>query len=123
MLQTLPFNSLRGVTQPLETLHPPPSSIAFIWQTYLDAVDPLVKVFHVPSIQRHVMSISQGREIPDAATECLMFAVYYSTIISMSIVECREEFGEEKPRLLQRFVGSLVFFLKSFFSFTAAQCH
>lgn len=122
MLQTLPFNSLRGVTQPLETLHPPPSSIAFIWQTYLDAVDPLVKVFHVPSIQRHVMSISQGREIPDAATECLMFAVYYSTIISMSIVECREEFGEEKPRLLQRFVGSLVFFV-SFFSFTAAQCH
>jgi hypothetical protein len=69
----------------------------------------------VPSIQRRVMSISQGREIPDAATECLMFAIYYSTVISMSIVECREEFGEEKPGLLQRCVGSLVFWVSFFF--------
>lgn len=48
------------------------------------------------------MSISQGREIPDAATECLMFAIYYSTVISVSVAECRDEFGEEKPLLLQR---------------------
>ncbi|EHK48777.1 hypothetical protein TRIATDRAFT_53800, partial [Trichoderma atroviride IMI 206040] len=99
----LPFNSSSGASQPLETIHPPPSHIAFIWQTYLDAVDPLVKIFHAPSIQRHVMSISQGRKMPDAATECLMFAIYYSTVFSMSIAECREEFGEEKVRLLQRY--------------------
>lgn len=114
LLQSLPFNSTTGVSQPLKTIHPPPSSIAFIWQTYLDAVDPLVKIFHVPSIQRHVMSISQGRKMPDAATECLMFAIYYSTVISMSIADCREEFDEEKPFLLQRCVDSLVIFLCSF---------
>ncbi|KAL7919897.1 fungal-specific transcription factor [Trichoderma austrokoningii] len=84
-----------------DSLHPPSSSIAFIWQTYLDAVDPLLKIFHVPSVQRHVMSMSQGREMPNAATECLMFAIYYSTVITISVAECREEFGEEKLRLLQ----------------------
>lgn len=35
-----------------------------------------------------------------------MFAIYYSTVISVSAAECREEFGEEKPRLLQRCVGA-----------------
>lgn len=110
LLQSLPFNSLVGISQSLETLHPPSSSISFIWQTYLDGVDPLLKTFHVPSIQRHFMSISQGREIPDAATECLMFAIYYSTVISTSVAECRDEFGDTKPLLLQRYVNvSLVF--------------
>ncbi|KAK6448822.1 hypothetical protein FP744_10005072 [Trichoderma asperellum] len=114
LLQSLPFNSLAGISQPLEALHPPPSSISFIWQTYLDVVDPLLKIFHVPSIQRHVMSISQGREIPDAATECLMFAIYYSTVISIPVAECRDEFGEEKPLLLQRHVDVVLLYLLLF---------
>lgn len=118
LLQSLPFNSLAGISQPLEALHPPPSSISFIWQTYLDVVDPLLKIFHVPSIQRHVMSISQGREIPDAATECLMFAIYYSTVISISVAECRDEFGEEKPLLLQRHVDVALLYFASFSALT-----
>lgn len=102
LLQSLPFNNSVGVSQSLKTLHPPPSRIALIWQIYLDAVDPLIKIFHAPSIQRRVMSISQVREIPDAATECLMFAIYYSTVISMTIEECCDDFGEGRPLLLQR---------------------
>jgi hypothetical protein len=109
LLQSLPFNNSIGTSQPLKALHPPTSSVAFIWQTYLDAVDPLIKIFHVPSIQRHVTSINQGREIPNAATECLMFAIYYAAVISMSIAECRAELGEEKSLLLQRCVGSLAY--------------
>ncbi|KAH6609157.1 hypothetical protein Trco_002503 [Trichoderma cornu-damae] len=100
---SLPFDGSIDASQPLESLHPPPSSISFIWQTYLDVVDPLLKIFHIPSTQRHVMSISQGRGVPDAPTECLVFAIYYSTVISMSAAECRDELDEERPVLLQSF--------------------
>ncbi|PKK46180.1 hypothetical protein CI102_7709, partial [Trichoderma harzianum] len=99
----LPFNFPVDVSQPLELAHPPPASILFLWQTYLDVVDPLIKIFHVPSIQRQVMSISQGRKIPDADTECLLFAIYYSTVIAIPAAECRQELHEERPVLLQRF--------------------
>ncbi|KAL6801431.1 fungal-specific transcription factor [Trichoderma sp. SZMC 28013] len=102
-LQSLPFNDPFDVSQPLELAHPPPAYILFLWQTYLDVVDPLIKIFHVPSIQRQVMSISQGRKLPDAATECLLFAIYYSTVIAISAAECRQELQEERPVLLQRF--------------------
>lgn len=122
LLQSLPFNNAIDASQPLETLHPLPSRIALIWQIYLDAVDPLIKIFHAPSIQRRVMSIHQVREIPDAATECLMFAIYYSTVISMTTAECCDEFGEERPLLLQRCVDWLVTIV-SLFSFTTAHYH
>ncbi|KAL6794067.1 fungal-specific transcription factor [Trichoderma sp. SZMC 28012] len=102
-LQSLPFNFPVDVSRPLELAHPPPASILFLWQTYLDVVDPLIKIFHVPSIQRQVMSISQGRKIPDADTECLLFAIYYSTVIAIPAAECRQELHEERPVLLQRF--------------------
>ncbi|QYS96906.1 Zn(2)-C6 fungal-type domain-containing protein [Trichoderma simmonsii] len=102
-LQSLPFNFPVDVSQPLQLAHPPPASILFLWQTYLDVVDPLIKIFHVPSIQRQVMSISQGRKIPDADTECLLFSIYYSTVIAIPAAECRQELHEERPVLLQRF--------------------
>ncbi|KAJ4862645.1 fungal specific transcription factor domain-containing protein [Trichoderma breve] len=102
-LQSLPFNVPVDVSRPLELAHPPPASILFLWQTYLDVIDPLIKIFHVPSIQRQVMTISQGRKIPDADTECLLFAIYYSTVIAISAAECRQELHEERPVLLQRF--------------------
>ncbi|KAL7781179.1 fungal-specific transcription factor [Trichoderma afarasin] len=102
-LQSLPFNFPVDVSQPLELAHPPPASILFLWQTYLDVVDPLIKIFHVPSIQRQVMSISQGRKVPDADAECLLFAIYYSTVIAIPAAECRQELHEERPVLLQRF--------------------
>ncbi|KAL6701634.1 fungal-specific transcription factor [Trichoderma pleuroticola] len=102
-LQSLPFNDPVDVSQSLELAHPIPAYILFLWQTYLDVVDPLIKIFHVPSIQRQVMSISQGRKIPDAATGCLLFAIYYSTVIAISAAECRQELHEERPVLLQQF--------------------
>ncbi|KNG81759.1 fungal specific transcription factor [Aspergillus nomiae NRRL 13137] len=88
---------------PLEALHPSPAVIAFIWQTYLDVVDPVLKVFHVPTVQRQVTSVIRGRFNLDAPTECLIFAIYYSTVVTMSAEECREEFDEDKAVILTRY--------------------
>ncbi|KAE8391334.1 fungal-specific transcription factor domain-containing protein [Aspergillus alliaceus] len=88
---------------PLGSIHPPSAVIAFIWQTYLDVVDPVIKVFHVPTVQRQVLSVIQRRSNLDAPTECLMFAIYYSTVVTMSGVECRSELHEGKTVLLRRY--------------------
>ncbi|ETS07241.1 hypothetical protein M419DRAFT_69988 [Trichoderma reesei RUT C-30] len=90
--------------EPLQLLHPSPAKALFIWQTYLDVVDPLIKILHVPSAQRHIMSLMQGRqEAVDAPMECLMFAIYYSSVISLSAADCLQELGEERHILLQRY--------------------
>lgn len=51
------------------------------------------------------MSLMQGRqEAVDAPMECLMFAIYYSSVISLSAADCLQELGEERHILLQRYV-------------------
>ncbi|TFB02988.1 Transcription factor vrtR1 [Trichoderma ghanense] len=105
LLQSLPLTKLGDASQhePLALLHPSAAKLPFIWQTYLDVVDPLIKILHVPSTQRHILSLMQHREVSDASTECLVFAIYYSSVISLSAVECRCELGEEKQILLERY--------------------
>ncbi|PTB65732.1 hypothetical protein BBK36DRAFT_1120000, partial [Trichoderma citrinoviride] len=90
-------------SRPLKRLHPSAAKVSFIWQTYLDVIDPLVKVFHIPSVQRYIMSTIEGREAVDPCTNCVVFAIYYATAISLSAAECRHELEEERPVLLQRY--------------------
>ncbi|GIJ85153.1 hypothetical protein Asppvi_004009 [Aspergillus pseudoviridinutans] len=92
-----------GPSLPLGPLHPSPPVISTIWQTYLDVVDPVLKIFHVPTVQRHVFSLIRGQPIRDARTECLIFAIYYSTVVAMSAAECQSEFHEERATLLSRY--------------------
>ncbi|RHZ46910.1 uncharacterized protein CDV56_100354 [Aspergillus thermomutatus] len=92
-----------GPSPPLGPLHPSPSVISTIWQTYLDVVDPVLKIFHVPTVQRQVLSLIRGQPILDAPTECLMFAIYYSTFVAMSAAECQREFHEDRTLLLSRY--------------------
>ncbi|GFF53264.1 uncharacterized transcriptional regulatory protein C139.03 [Aspergillus udagawae] len=92
-----------GHPLPLGALHPSPPVISAIWQTYLDVVDPVLKIFHVPTVQRHVFGLIRGQPVPNAPTECLMFAIYYSTVMAMSAAECQSEFHEDRATLLSQY--------------------
>ncbi|TQB75450.1 hypothetical protein MPDQ_002743 [Monascus purpureus] len=87
---------------PLDSLHPPSAMIPFMWQTYLETVDPVLKIFHAPTVQKQIMSRSRGRRVHDSSVQCLMLAVYYSTVVTMSAAACLAEFEEERPALLKR---------------------
>ncbi|GIK00861.1 hypothetical protein Aspvir_004890 [Aspergillus viridinutans] len=92
-----------GPSLPLGPLHPSHLVISTIWQTYLDVVDPVLKLFHVPTVQRHVFSLIRGQPVLNPPTECLMFAIYYSTVVAMSAAECQSEFHEDRTTLLSRY--------------------
>ncbi|KAL4925278.1 transcription factor domain-containing protein [Aspergillus undulatus] len=87
----------------LSVLYPDPSTVALLWQKYLEVVDPLVKTFHIPSVQRLVVKAIRGRDNLDLIAQCLLFAIYYATIASISPAICRIEFEEERPALLKRY--------------------
>lgn len=77
-----------------------------MWQTYLETVDPVLKIFHAPTVQKQIMSRSRGRRVHDSSVQCLMLAVYYSTVVTMSAAACLAEFEEERPALLKRYLSS-----------------
>lgn len=103
LLQPSPF--ALDSSLPLDSLHPPPAMIPFMWQTYLETVDPVLKIFHAPTVQKQIMSRIRGRRVHDPSAQCLMFAIYYSTVVTTSAAACLAEFEEERPALLKRYVS------------------
>jgi hypothetical protein len=101
-------NGLRGLfntplASALEYLRPPTAQLPFIWQKYLENVDPLIKIMHAPTVQKKIMSISRGRGILSPPNECMVFAIYYATVVTMTEAECQAEFNDCKIEVLKRY--------------------
>jgi hypothetical protein len=90
----------------LDQFRPSRPTIALLWQKYLEVVDPLLKVFHTPTVQKLVMKAVHARDTLDMASECLLFVIHYAAVVAMRNKNCVKEFGEARSVLLKRF-GSL----------------
>lgn len=84
-------------------LHPQPVQIFKLWQTYLDNVNPLVKIFHTPTIQQLILNATGNLENVPKNLEALMFGIYCCVLVSLSDAECDAIMGEGKSTVLRRF--------------------
>jgi hypothetical protein len=75
-----------------------------LWQTYLEFVDPLLKIFHTPTVQRYVVDSMANEGALDVSRRCLLFAIYYSAIGVVPATSCHNVFGAHKSSLLERCV-------------------
>ena len=89
---------LGGSTMPnnLHTFHPNPSQIFKLWQTYLDNVNPLIKVFHTPTVQQIISNATGRLGYLPRGVEALMFSIYAISVASLSNTECEAIMGESK---------------------------
>lgn len=87
---------------PAEQQHPSPVTVSILWHWYLDTVDPVLKVSHTPSVQKDVMRFIKEETFGDVAKQCLLFAIFYASIISMPSTTCLDKLGEDKSTLLER---------------------
>lgn len=81
--------------------------VMLLWQTYLDRVDPIVKVIHVPTVQQQIMQTIKDRRQLTASSHALNFAIYYAAIVTMQPEECRHEMKEEKREILNRYLRTI----------------
>ncbi|KAI1082086.1 fungal-specific transcription factor domain-containing protein [Whalleya microplaca] len=87
----------------LRELHPLPSQIPFIWQVYLENVDPLVKILHVPTMNKIIRELRSNMKDISPGLEALMFSIYYAAITSMEDAEVKMNFGAEKAQLINKY--------------------
>jgi hypothetical protein len=75
-----------------------------MWQRYLERVDPVLKITHAPTVQRNILNITRdkSRFDLDFPHHTLLFSIYYTSVITMSGEECREEFQESRRQTLKR---------------------
>lgn len=77
--------------------------ISFLWWKYLEVVDPVLKVSHTSTIQKLVVDAIRGRTKLTTGENCLLFSIYYASIVAMSASECYKEVEGERQVLLERY--------------------
>jgi hypothetical protein len=86
-----------------KTLHPSPVHIFRLWQTFLDNVNPLIKIFHAPTVQQKVLDAADDLDNIPKSTEALLFSIYATAVMSIYDADCQKLFGEDKSVVLARF--------------------
>jgi hypothetical protein len=97
------FGAILGSTQSLTNQHPSYEEATKLWNTYVQNVEPLCKVLHVPTVAKMVDTVAKQPAVALKSDECLLFAIYYFAVFSMSEADCLQQFKQTKNHLMSRY--------------------
>jgi hypothetical protein len=64
----------------LRQLHPLPSQLPFYFQVYAQKVDPLLKLLHLPSLEKMMKEAANDLDSLVTSEEALLFAIYFAVV-------------------------------------------
>lgn len=82
--------------------HPPAASVSTLMGIYIDRIDPLVKILHIPSFTPMVLAAAKAAEM-EMDKEAAVFCWYFSTVSVMDEQECVRILGEGKEVLFAKY--------------------
>ncbi|KAI1304394.1 hypothetical protein F5Y03DRAFT_178425 [Xylaria venustula] len=85
-----------------ENLRPLPSQVLYIWEIFVENVDPFIKILHVPTIGKIIKEAKGKFNLMARGMEALMFAISLAAVTSLHENEVEENFGEDRQTLLIR---------------------
>lgn len=77
----------------LTGLHPLPAQGSYLWQIFLENIEPLVKVLHIPTMSRLMTQVRRGEHDLRPGDEALVFTIYYAAVVSSEKQEVRIQFS------------------------------
>ncbi|KAG6038457.1 hypothetical protein E4U41_004160 [Claviceps citrina] len=92
-------------TANLDDLVPEPIHAFKLWQLYLDRVNPLFKVVHVPSIQPFVLEGAINMMSLPHHQQALLFSIYTTASLSMNESESVQALGMAREAAVQKFLA------------------
>ncbi|KAJ4127793.1 hypothetical protein NW768_008068 [Fusarium equiseti] len=102
-LPSPPISSVLTNPQNTYELHPEPKHIYFLWQTFVETVNPLIKIIHVPSLQKRILEATWNPSGIDKSLAALMFAMYTLSVTSLSSEDCQSSLGQDRGVLITRY--------------------
>ena len=87
----------------LRDYHPPLQKVSTFWDAYKDNVAPLIVILHRPTARNLLIEAARSPESLDKNSEALVFAIYFSAIVSLKPDDCLVQFGEERSLLVKRY--------------------
>ncbi|KAI0872114.1 fungal-specific transcription factor domain-containing protein [Hypoxylon argillaceum] len=93
----------RSLTHSLRDFHPSVELSMRLFQLFNENVLPVVRIFHTPTLIRLFWSAVVSTDSLDKETEALLFAIYYSTIISIDPTQCANIVGAPRSTVVERY--------------------
>jgi hypothetical protein len=91
----------------LQSLQPDSIVALKLWRIYVQNVDPVFKILHIPTVQASMVEAIADPDHVDDSTHALMFAIYFAAVTSLGSEEALELFGRDCSSLLGRFEQGL----------------
>jgi len=89
--------------QTVEDLWPDAAHVFRLWQIYLDRVNPLTKIIHVPTLQPHLADAASDSHNVPKNVEALLFSIFLMAVVSLTPEECQVLLGYSKEEAYRRF--------------------
>ncbi|KAF3316406.1 hypothetical protein TWF173_002252 [Orbilia oligospora] len=86
-----------------DLIHPHPSQLLLLWQTYVDDIDPFIKILHIPSMTRLIRDLRGQYHSLKPATEALIFSISFASISISTENDISPHFNTTKEELLSRY--------------------
>ena len=86
--------------------HPPPERIHQLWQIFVENVDPLTKVVHVPTLRPAIQEAASNIGTIPRSFEALMFAIYSVAVMSLNDDECKQRLCKPRKTILSRYISA-----------------
>ena len=90
-----------------EVNHPPRQCAIQLWQAFVNNVDPLFKIIHIPSTQGIIYGAISNPINVNAGINALLFAVYFAGVASLNSEQVMNLLGLTKNTALNTFKQGL----------------
>jgi hypothetical protein len=87
--------------------HPPAEQIPLYWHLFKENCDRLMKVLHVPTVEPLILHAAKNLDLVAQRLQPLMFAIYFSVVLSLSELECLQLLGGKKDNLLRSYKSAM----------------
>ncbi|TQW00867.1 fungal specific transcription factor [Cordyceps javanica] len=92
-----------GFKDELRDWHPAMHCLYALLDIYVDRVDPLMKMMHIPTFWASVLQAAERREEVSKPTEAVIFCFYFGVISVIDENECQKLFKESKKTLFAKY--------------------
>lgn len=85
-------------------LQPDPVHAFRLWQIFIDRVNPLLKIVHIPTLQPYVLEGAVSMSNIPLNYQALLFAVYLIATLSLTEDESLQILGHPRESMMQRYM-------------------
>ncbi|TGJ77560.1 hypothetical protein E0Z10_g10712 [Xylaria hypoxylon] len=97
------FLGVEDATIDLQELQPNLVNVFRLWQLFVDRVNPLTKIVHIPSLQPYMMDAAADINKVPLSYQALLFSIYTMTAVSLTSQEAMQFLGMTRDNAVNQF--------------------